>query len=153
MLAVRRDCKSRIFQVKVQLREVRPSVWRWVLIPGEATLGELHEVLQIAMGWTNSHLFAVDGIRYGVPDPDPDWGDEEVVDEFRVPLRPVRHPRGAPRRRRLRRRRRPTAQEGLLMPRAAPVRAARPHPASAAARTAATPAPAVPAVEEVLVPF
>ena len=38
------------------------------------------------------------------------------------------------------------------MPRAAPVRA-RPHPASAAARTAATPAPAVPAVEEVLVPF
>jgi len=42
MLAVRRDCKSRIFQVKVQLREVRPSVWRWVLIPGEATLGELH---------------------------------------------------------------------------------------------------------------
>jgi len=26
MLAVRRDCKSRIFQVKVQLREVRPSV-------------------------------------------------------------------------------------------------------------------------------
>jgi len=87
MLAVRRDCKSRIFQVKVQLREVRPSVWRWVLIPGEATLGELHEVLQIAMGWTNSHLFAVDGIRYGVPDPDPDWGDEEVVDELRVPLR------------------------------------------------------------------
>jgi len=87
MLAVRRDCKSRIFQVKVQLREVRPSVWRWVLIPGEATLGELHEVLQIAMGWTNSHLFAVDGIWYGVPDPDPDWGDEEVVDEFRVPLR------------------------------------------------------------------
>jgi len=48
-------------------------VWRWVLIPGEATLGELHEVLQIAMRWTNSHLFAVDGIRYGVPDPDPDW--------------------------------------------------------------------------------
>jgi hypothetical protein len=34
------------------------------------------------------------------------------------------------------------------MPRAAPVRAVRPHPASAAARTAATPAPAVPAVEE-----
>src|SRR5664280_1720486 len=49
MLAVRRDCKSRILQVKVRLREVRPSVWRWVLIPGEATLVELHEVLQIAM--------------------------------------------------------------------------------------------------------
>lgn len=39
------------------------------------------------------------------------------------------------------------------MPRAAPVRAARPHPASAAARVAADPAPALPATEEVLVPF
>ncbi len=44
-----------------------------MLIPGEATLGELHEVLQIAMGWTNSHLFAVDEFRvplrrYGTPE-------------------------------------------------------------------------------------
>ncbi len=38
------------------------------------------------MGWTNSHRheFEVDGVRYGVPDPD--WDMAEVADEARVKL-------------------------------------------------------------------
>jgi hypothetical protein len=78
--------KTRIYQLNVRLREVRPPVWRRVLVPGEMNLAELHEVVQTAMGWTNSHLheFEVDGARYGVPDPD--WGLDEVADESRVKL-------------------------------------------------------------------
>jgi hypothetical protein len=78
--------KTRIFQLKVALREVRPPVWRRVLVPGEMDLAELHAVLQTAMGWSNSHLheFEVeDGDRFGVPDPD--WGDG-VGDESKVRL-------------------------------------------------------------------
>jgi hypothetical protein len=57
-----------------------------VLVPGDVTLAELHEIVQTAMGWTDSHLhdFEVGGIRYGVPDPD--WDSDEVVDESRVKL-------------------------------------------------------------------
>ncbi len=81
--ARRVGAKTRIFQLKVQLREVRPPVWRRVLVPGEMDLAELHAVLQTAMGWSNSHLheFEVAGDRYGVPDPD--WGDG-VADESKV---------------------------------------------------------------------
>lgn len=78
--------KTQILQLKIQLRDIRPPIWRRVLVPGEMTLAELHHVIQTAMGWTNSHLheFDVDGARYGVPDPD--WGMDEVVDESRVKL-------------------------------------------------------------------
>jgi hypothetical protein len=87
MAAARRvTAKTRIFQLKIQLRDVRPPVWRRVLVPGEMSLAELHEVVQTAMGWTDSHLheFEVEGGRYGVPDPD--WGLDEVVDESQVKL-------------------------------------------------------------------
>jgi hypothetical protein len=85
MAIVRRvTAKTRIFQLKIQLREVRPPVWRRVLVPGEMTLGDMHHVVQIAMGWTDSHLheFDIDGTRYGVPVPD--WDADEVADESRV---------------------------------------------------------------------
>ena len=45
--------KTQIFQVKIQLRGVRPPVWRRVLVPGELTLAELHEVVQTAISWAN----------------------------------------------------------------------------------------------------
>jgi hypothetical protein len=78
--------KTRIFQLTIYLRGVRPPVWRRVLVPGEMNLAELHDVVQTAMGWSNSHLheFEVDGARYGLPDPD--WGLDEVADESRVKL-------------------------------------------------------------------
>jgi hypothetical protein len=52
-----------IVRLKVELAEVRPRVWRRVEVPAAATLAELHEVLQEAMAWTDSHLheFEVDG--------------------------------------------------------------------------------------------
>jgi Plasmid pRiA4b ORF-3-like protein len=84
--ARRMTAKTRIYQLKVQLREVRPPVWRRVLVPGEMDLAELHEVVQAAMGWTNSHLheFEAEDARYGVPDPD--WDLDEVANESGVRL-------------------------------------------------------------------
>lgn len=54
------------------MEEVEPPVRRRVQVPGEMSLAVLHEVVQSAMGWTNSHLheFEIDGRRYGMPDPD-----------------------------------------------------------------------------------
>ena len=78
--------KTKIFEIKIELREVRPAVLRRVQVPGDMTLAGLHEVVQVAMGWTDSHLheFEVNGARYGQPDPD--WDDGEVADEAKVML-------------------------------------------------------------------
>lgn len=61
-----------ILQLRISLVDVTPPVWRRVLVPGGFTLDRLHRVIQYAMGWQDCHLhsFEVDGVQYGVPDPD-----------------------------------------------------------------------------------
>jgi hypothetical protein len=53
-------------QIKVTLYRVRPEIWRRLLVPANARLDWLHAVLQVAMGWNNSHLhrFNVNGRLY-----------------------------------------------------------------------------------------
>src|SRR5690349_5823888 len=77
----------RTTRLRITMREVDPAVVRVIDLPAEVTLGELHELFQAALGWTNSHLhqFTADGVRYGVPDPD--WDDLQVQDEAAVRLR------------------------------------------------------------------
>jgi hypothetical protein len=45
-----------IYQLRIALRGSQPQIWRRVLAPGNWSLGALHYVIQVAMGWTNSHL-------------------------------------------------------------------------------------------------
>ena len=45
-----------IYKLKLELLEVEPSIWRRLLVRGGLTLAQLHEIIQAAMGWTNSHL-------------------------------------------------------------------------------------------------
>lgn len=44
------------YQLKVVLLGCKPPVWRRIQVPGDARLDWLHAVLQVAIGWTNSHL-------------------------------------------------------------------------------------------------
>lgn len=66
----------RALQLKVTLAGSEPPIWRRLLVNEGVPFGYLHLVLQLAMGWTNSHLhhFEVDG-RILSPQPD-------TVDEF-----------------------------------------------------------------------
>jgi len=75
------------FQLKVALLDTKPPIWRRVLVAGDSTLDHLHEVIQAAFGWWSYHLheFEVGPVRYGVPDPDEDWG-EPPRDERRMRL-------------------------------------------------------------------
>ncbi|MFB9238020.1 plasmid pRiA4b ORF-3 family protein [Plantactinospora siamensis] len=61
-----------IYQLRVSLAEVSPPVWRRVQIPGGYTLDRVHRVFQHVFGWQDCHLhsFEIDGVSYGVPDPD-----------------------------------------------------------------------------------
>jgi hypothetical protein len=70
-----------IYQLRIALGDVEPPVWRRLLVPGGYTLDRLHRVVQYAMGWSDYHLhiFEIDGVQYGVPDPD---GLLELHDEL-----------------------------------------------------------------------
>ena len=47
-----------IYHLMVILLDTEPLIWRRLQVPGDASLDWLHAVLQVAVGWTNSHLHA-----------------------------------------------------------------------------------------------
>src|SRR4051812_761961 len=81
-----RNASKAPLSLKVTLYGIKPPVWRRLLIPGEMTLGDLHQAIQAAMGWVGGHLHAFDiaGRQYGDPD-----SLDEVADEERLTLNKV----------------------------------------------------------------
>ncbi len=71
---------NQLFQFKITLLEITPLIWRRIQVP-DCTLAVLHEVIQVAMGWENCHLhqFIIDGVRYGVPEPELKLKNEDKV--------------------------------------------------------------------------
>lgn len=77
----------RTVRLRVTMRHVMPRVERVIDVPAVITLDELHEVLQVALGWTDSHLhqFRTGTTVYAVPFEE--WGSGEAeVDERGVKL-------------------------------------------------------------------
>ncbi len=68
------------------LKGAKPPIWRRILIDNSVALPKLHGVIQIVMGWTNSHLhqFIAGDRYYGMPDPNSDF--EEILDEMEYRL-------------------------------------------------------------------
>ncbi len=66
---------SRVARLKVELNEVEPKVMRRFEVPVSMRLSRLHTVLQIILGWTNSHLydFSFRETAYSIPDPEFDY--------------------------------------------------------------------------------
>ncbi len=58
-----------VFQFKITLLGIAPPIWRRIQTK-DCTLDKLHEHIQTAMGWTNSHLhqFMIGGVRHGDPE-------------------------------------------------------------------------------------
>ena len=81
---------AQIYQIKVTLDLSRPPIWRRIQVPGNITLRKLHDVLQIVMGWTDSHLhqFTIEGKRYGDAQND-EWGELRLQPEQRYRLSQV----------------------------------------------------------------
>lgn len=77
----------RTTRLRVTMRDVEPKVERVIDVPVAITLDDLHMVLQVALGWTDSHLhqFRTETTTYAVPFEQ--WDDAETeVDARSVPL-------------------------------------------------------------------
>lgn len=61
---------SMMLQLRTWLVDSKPEVWRRLIVDPRLTLEQLHTALQIAFGWTDSHLHQFhekDGRRYASP--------------------------------------------------------------------------------------
>lgn len=76
-----------LYQLKITLRSSRPPIWRRVGVRADMPLSSLHAVIQIAMGWTDSHLhqFILGRTFYG--EPDPSSFSDEMLNEKRHTVR------------------------------------------------------------------
>jgi transcriptional regulator with XRE-family HTH domain len=79
----REPAQPAVYQLKITLRHSDPEIWRRVRVPNDLTLAQLHEVIQIAMGWDNDHLhqFCVHKTRFGMSQ-DPMGGPLDLHDRL-----------------------------------------------------------------------
>lgn len=76
-----------LYQLKITLKWSKPPIWRRVKVRADMKLSRLHNLIQLLMPWTNSHLhqFVVGRTFYGVPDPDfADMGGQTLNEESHV---------------------------------------------------------------------
>ena len=77
-----------LYQFKITLLRIEPQIWRRIQVQ-DCTLDKLHEHIQTAMGWTNSHLhqFEINGEYCGDPELLDDGFDGfEFVDSTKTKL-------------------------------------------------------------------
>jgi hypothetical protein len=86
--------KNRVFQFKVELLEISPTIWRRILVPVNYNFWDLHVAIQDAMGWSDYHLhyFEIRGKgkrkerHIGVPDFDRTEDLQEVYPGWEIPV-------------------------------------------------------------------
>lgn len=49
--------KKQYYLLEICLVDIEPYIWRRFVVPADITLDRLHDVIQIVMGWTDSHLY------------------------------------------------------------------------------------------------
>lgn len=67
------------YQIKIELIDSKPLIWRRVVIPADVTFKRLHDTIQFSMGWQDYHLyefnFPQENLRI--------TNDEESYEEFK----------------------------------------------------------------------
>jgi hypothetical protein len=81
---------KRLWQVTITIADIEPAIWRRLLLPKDLSFAQLHEVIQAAFGWSDSHLhrFIVGGLVVGAPEFDEDGlNDHQTFNASEVFLR------------------------------------------------------------------
>lgn len=48
--------KSELYEFQIELEGIAPPIFRHVLVPSSITFAKFHRVIQLSMGWQDSHL-------------------------------------------------------------------------------------------------
>ncbi len=85
---------AQVYQFKLALIGVEPTVWRRIQVPETYSFWDLHVALQDAMGWLDYHLHvfrvarpgAVEVEHIGIPDDDPFEGEKPILPGWEIPI-------------------------------------------------------------------
>jgi hypothetical protein len=86
------------YTLYICLAKIEPPIWRRIVVPANLTPNQMHQVLQVTMGCTHSHLhqFKIpctqESIYYGEPSPEDDYFHK---DDRRVRLADIAPKEGA----------------------------------------------------------
>jgi len=60
-----------VYQLRIALLRTSPHIWRRVLVPGQFTLAQLHQILRALFGWseTQPHRFLIRALQEQWPYP------------------------------------------------------------------------------------
>jgi hypothetical protein len=81
-----------VYQFRIELREIEPTIWRVIQVPSEYSFWDLHVAIQDAMGWLDYHLHT---FRFRMPHkrkdteigiPDDEFSDHEVLPGWKIPI-------------------------------------------------------------------
>ncbi len=50
------DAAPSVYQLKITLLHSQPPIWRRLQVESGVTLARLHRILQVVMGWADSHM-------------------------------------------------------------------------------------------------
>jgi hypothetical protein len=83
---------ERLYLLKIQLLDIEPTIWRRFVVPASITLNRLHDIIQIVMGWTDSHLheFTIEKKRYTEYPESKVFSDSELECDSRALFRTIR---------------------------------------------------------------
>lgn len=74
--------RQKYYALRIEMMEIEPLVWRRFVVPAEISLDRLHDVIQIIMGWKDSHLHEFNfGKRRYVETIDEEFDDENTSPE------------------------------------------------------------------------
>ena len=83
---------NKVFQFKITLKDIKPVIWRRILVQESYSFWDLHVAIQDAMGWLDCHLLSFrmklkhsrKFTEIGIPDEDRFEGDPEGLPGWEI---------------------------------------------------------------------
>ena len=69
---------SKILKLRITILDIKPKIWRELLVENTITFEELHKIIQISFGWTNSHLYGFDVNSTLISVPDKEFENDDL---------------------------------------------------------------------------
>lgn len=90
---------SRLLQFKITLKDIKPEIWRRIIVPEKYSFWDLHVAIQDVMGWKDYHLHAFHirkkhsqtVLEIGIPDDERFEDDPEILKGWEVSIKEVFH--------------------------------------------------------------